>query len=266
MSLEVVYDVLTAVEKIGQVTDIELEEYDGIKIPASENGFEVLIDKVSFQTDLYRNPILKEITLELAANQKVCIVSDSTVTINTLFCLIGGMYPVSSGNISVEGLPIGNLNIQEMRNEIGNLLLQDRLFHATILENITLGRKYATFEEVQKIAKILTLSDAINNFSEGYNTVLNPEAHFIPQDITKKILLIRAFVGNPKLILLEEPSETLNEEQTEQLISLIAEKENVSILFSSSNEKLMEIADKIIEFKKGKVVFEGTYQSYKEKK
>jgi ABC-type branched-subunit amino acid transport system ATPase component len=95
---------------------------------------------------------------------------------------------------------------------------------------------------------------------------LNPEAHFIPQDITKKILLIRAFVGNPKLILLEEPSETLNEEQTEQLISLIAEKENVSILFSSSNEKLMEIADKIIEFKKGKVVFEGTYQSYKEKK
>jgi ABC-type multidrug transport system fused ATPase/permease subunit len=176
------------------------------------------------------------------------------------------MYPVSSGNISVEGLPIGNLNIQEMRNEIGNLLLQDRLFHATILENITLGRKYATFEEVQKIAKILTLSDAINNFSEGYNTVLNPEAHFIPQDITKKILLIRAFVGNPKLILLEEPSETLNEEQTEQLISLIAEKENVSILFSSSNEKLMEIADKIIEFKKGKVVFEGTYQSYKEKK
>jgi len=265
MSLEVVYDVLTAVEKIGQVTDIELEKYDGIKIPASENGFEVLIDKVSFQTDLYRNPILKEITLEVAANQKVCIVSDSTVTINTLFCLIGGMYPVSSGNISVEGLPIGNLNIQEMRNEIGNLLLQDRLFHATILENITLGRKYATFEEVQKIAKILTLSDAINNFSEGYNTVLNPEAHFIPQDITKKILLIRAFVGNPKLILLEEPSETLIEEQTEQLISLIAEKENVSILFSSSNEKLMEIADKIIEFKKGKVVFEGTYQSFKEK-
>jgi len=78
-------------------------------------------------------------------------------------------------------------------------------------------------------------------------------------------LLIRAFVGNPKLILLEEPSETLIEEQTEQLISLIAEKENVSILFSSSNEKLMEIADNIIEFKKGKVVFEGTYQSFKEK-
>ncbi len=265
-SLEVVYDVLTSVEKIGQVTDIELEKYDGIKIPEREIGFEVVIDKVSFQTDLYRNPILKEIVMEVAPNQKVCIVSDSTVSTNTLFCLIGGMYPINVGNISIEGLPIGNLNIQNLRNEIGNLLLQDRLFHATILENITLGRKYATFEEVQKIAKIINLTDAINNFSEGYNTVLNPEAHFIPQDITKKILLIRAFVGRPKLVLLEEPTITLNDSQIDELIELMNYQPNTTIIYSSKEDELMKIADKIIVFEKGKVVFEGTYQLFKEKK
>ena len=240
-SLEVVYDVLTSVEKIGQVTDIELEKYDGIKIPKRESGFEVVIDKVSFQTDLYRNPILKEIVMEVAPNQKVCIVSDSTVSTNTLFCLIGGMYPINVGNISIEGLPIGNLNIQNLRNEIGNLLLQDRLFHATILENITLGRKYATFEEVQKIAKIINLTDAINNFSEGYNTVLNPEAHFIPQDITKKILLIRAFVGRPKLVLLEEPTITLNDSQIDELIELMNYQPNTTIIYSSKEEELMKL-------------------------
>jgi ABC-type bacteriocin/lantibiotic exporter with double-glycine peptidase domain len=266
MSLEVVYDVLTAVEKIGQVTDIELEKYDGIKIPESESGFEVLIDKVSFQTDLYRNPILKEIVMEVAPNQKVCVVSDSTVSTNTLFCLIGGMYPINVGNISIEGLPIGNLNIQDLRNEIGNLLLQDRLIHATVLENITLGRKYATFEEVQKIAKIINLTDAINNFSEGYNTVLNPEAHFIPQDITKKILLIRAFVGHPKLVLLEEPTITLNDSQIHELIELMNYQPNTTIIYSSKEDELMKISDKIIVFEKGKVVFEGTYQSFKAKK
>ena len=265
-SLEVVYDVLTSVEKIGQVTDIELEKYDGIKIPEREIGFEVVIDKVSFQTDLYRNPILKEIVMEVAPNQKVCIVSDSTVSTNTLFCLIGGMYPINVGNISIEGLPIGNLNIQNLRNEIGNLLLQDRLFHATILENITLGRKYATFEEVQKIAKIINLTDAINNFSEGYNTVLNPEAHFIPQDVTKKILLIRAFVGHPKLVLLEEPTITLNNSQIDELIELMNYQPNTTIIYSSKEDELMKIADKIIVFEKGKVVFDGTYQSFKAKK
>ena len=265
-SLEVVYDVLTSVEKIGQVTDIELEKYDGIKIPKRESGFEVVIDKVSFQTDLYRNPILKEIVMEVAPNQKVCVVSDSTVSTNTLFCLIGGMYPINVGNISIEGLPIGNLNIQNLRNEIGNLLLQDRLFHATILENITLGRKYATFEEVQKIAKIINLTDAINNFSEGYNTVLNPEAHFIPQDVTKKILLIRAFVGHPKLVLLEEPTITLNDSQIDELIELMNYQPNTTIIYSSKEEELMKIADKIIVFEKGKVVFDGTYQSFKAKK
>jgi ABC-type bacteriocin/lantibiotic exporter with double-glycine peptidase domain len=265
-SLEVVYDVLTSVEKIGQVTDIELEKYDGIKIPKRESGFEVVIDKVSFQTDLYRNPILKEIVMEVAPNQKVCVVSDSTVSTNTLFCLIGGMYPINVGNISIEGLPIGNLNIQNLRNEIGNLLLQDRLFHATILENITLGRKYATFEEVQKIAKIINLTDAINNFSEGYNTVLNPEAHFIPQDVTKKILLIRAFVGHPKLVLLEEPTITLNNSQIDELIELMNYQPNTTIIYSSKEDELMKIADKIIVFEKGKVVFDGTYQSFKAKK
>jgi ABC-type bacteriocin/lantibiotic exporter with double-glycine peptidase domain len=265
-SLEVVYDVLTSVEKIGQVTDIELEKYDGIKIPERESGFEMVIDKVSFQTDLYRNPILKDISFEISSNQKVCFVADSTVSVNTLFCLIGGMYPINVGNISIEGLPIGNLNIQDLRNEIGNLILQDRLFHATILENITLGRKYATFEEVQKIAKIINLTDAINNFSEGYNTVLNPEAHFIPQDITKKILLIRAFVGHPKLVLLEEPTITLNDSQIDELIELMNYQPNTTIIYSSKEEELMKIADKIIVFEKGKVVFEGTYQSFKAKK
>jgi ABC-type bacteriocin/lantibiotic exporter with double-glycine peptidase domain len=265
-SLEVVYDVLTSVEKIGQVTDIELEKYDGIKIPERESGFELVIDKVSFQTDLYRNPILKDISFEISSNQKVCFVADSTVSVNTLFCLIGGMYPINVGNISIEGLPIGNLNIQDLRNEIGNLILQDRLFHATILENITLGRKYATFEEVQKIAKIINLTDAINNFSEGYNTVLNPEAHFIPQDITKKILLIRAFVGHPKLVLLEEPTITLNDSQIDELIELMNYQPNTTIIYSSKEEELMKIADKIIVFEKGKVVFEGTYQSFKAKK
>ena len=265
-SLEVVYDVLTSVEKIGQVTDIELEKYDGIKIPERESGFELVIDKVSFQTDLYRNPILKDISFEVSSNQKVCFVADSTVSVNTLFCLIGGMYPINVGNISIEGLPIGNLNIQDLRNEIGNLILQDRLFHATIIENITLGRKYATFEEVQKIAKIINLNDAINNFSEGYNTVLNPEAHFIPQDITKKILLIRAFVGHPKLVLLEEPTITLNDSQIDELIELMNYQPNTTIIYSSKEEELMKIADKIIVFEKGKVVFEGTYQSFKAKK
>jgi ABC-type bacteriocin/lantibiotic exporter with double-glycine peptidase domain len=266
MSLEIVYDVITAVEKIGQITDIELEQYDGIKIPERDCGIEIFIDKVSFQTNLYRNPILKEITMEIAANQKVCIISDSTVSTNTLFCLIGGMYPVSSGNISIEGLPIGNLDIQDLRNDIGNLLFQDKLFHATILENITLGRSYASFGEVQRIAKILNFSDAINNFSEGYNTLLNPESHFIPQDIIKKILLIRAFVGNPKLILLEDPSNSLNDSQSDHLIELISSQQNVSVLYSSNDEKLMKFADKIIELEKGKVIFEGTYQSYKAKK
>ncbi len=266
MSLEVVYDVMTAVEKIGQVTDIELENYDGIKIPQREGGFELIIDKVSYHTDLYRNPILKEITIEVNTNQRVCIISDSTVSINTLFCLIGGMYPVSTGSISVEGLPIGNLNIQNLRNEIGNLLFQDRLFHATILDNITLGRKYATFEEVQRIAKILNLSEAINNFSEGYNTVLNPEAHFVPKDIVRKILLLRAFVGNPKLVLLEDPSEGLNDVQRNQLKELISTQQNVSVLYSSEDIQMLEFADKIVEIEKGKVIFEGTYQSYKAKK
>jgi ABC-type multidrug transport system fused ATPase/permease subunit len=157
MNLEIVYDVMTAVEKIGQVTDIELEEYEGVKIPSREAGFEIAIDKISFQTDLYRNPILKDISLEISSNQKVCVVSDSSVTINTLFCLIGGVYPTNSGSISIEGLPMGNLNIQDLRNEIGNLLLQDRLFHASILDNISLGRNYVSFEEVQKLAKTFFL-------------------------------------------------------------------------------------------------------------
>jgi ABC-type multidrug transport system ATPase subunit len=95
---------------------------------------------------------------------------------------------------------------------------------------------------------------------------LNPEAHFVPKDIVRKILLLRAFVGNPKLVLLEDPTEGLNDIQTDQLIELISTQQNVSVLYSSEDEKMLEFADKIVEIEKGKVIFEGTYQSYKAKK
>jgi len=264
LSLETVYDVLTAVEKIGQVTDIELEVYEGVTLPITNEGMELSIDKLSFQTDLYRNPILREVSFEIKPNQRICIVSDSSVTTNTLFCLLGGIYTPTNGSISIDGLPFGNVNIQHLRNQIGNLLLQDRLFHASLLENITLGREYVNFEEVQRISKLIGLSDVISNFSEGYNTDLNPEAHFIPKDITRKILLARAIVGNPRLLLLEEPTDFLNYEQAKLVTHTLNHLKNTTLIYASNEDYLLNLADRIIVFDKGKLSFEGTYESYKE--
>lgn len=251
VSLETVYDLLTAIEKIGQVIDLPLEQKDGIEIPVADQGFSIQFENISYQNELTNEMVLSHFSLSIEHNSFMVFESENSVSINVLFCMLGGIYHTSSGSLSINNIPIGNLNREFIRNKTGNMLSQDLIVHATLLENITLGRSYVSFGEVQALCDELLLTANIQSLKEGYNTILNPEGHFLSKATTRKILLARALVGNPKLVLLEEPIQDIPLAEKSQIISVLQNRPNCTVLIQSNDQELKDLAQQTISIQMG---------------
>jgi ABC-type bacteriocin/lantibiotic exporter with double-glycine peptidase domain len=253
VSLETVYDLLTAIEKIGQVTDLPLEHKSGMEIPASDQGFEIDLVNVSYSNELTSQILLENVSFTVKPNEIILFKTDNSVSTHLIFGLIGGMYQPVAGNLSINNIPLGNLNRVYLRNRIGNMLSQDLLINATVLENITLGRDYVSFGEVQQLCDRLNLSKQIQFLKEGYDTLLNPEGHFLPKDCIRKILLARALVGSPKLVLLEEPLHDLSLEDRTTIIDLIGTFSDSTFLIQSDEPALEKLSGRTITFTHGRI-------------
>lgn len=251
VSLETVYDLFTAIEKIGQVTDLPLEDKEGMDIPNSALGYEIDFHNVQYENDLTSQTLLKGATFTIKPNERAIFQTDNTVSTNLIFGLIGGIYLPKEGSISINNIPLGNLNRTYLRNRIGNMLTQDLLVNASVLENITLGRDYVSFGEVQTLCDQLLLSKQIQHLKEGYDTLLNPEGHFLAKDCIRKILLARALVGSPKLVLLEEPLQDIKANEREELLRVILSRENTTLLIQTEDELIKERATQSITINHG---------------
>ena len=163
------------------------------------------------------------------------------------------MYQPVAGNLSINNIPLGNLNRVFLRNRIGNMLSQDLLIHATVLENITLGRDYVSFGEVHQLCDRLNLSKQIQFLKEGYDTLLNPEGHFLPKDCIRKILLARALVGSPKLVLLEDPLHDICLEDRQTIIDIIGTFNQTTFLIQSDKPALAPLAERTISISNGRI-------------
>ncbi len=260
LSIEVVYDVLTAVEKIGQVMDLELEDYNGAQLVRAEKGIQLKLDGLMFRTDAYLGTILDGIELRIKPNEKIGIISDTSLSANALFCILSGLYEKTGGNLEMDGIPIENLNKSELRNQIGTLLKQDQLVYASLFDNIAMGDKTIDLNRVVQIFAELGLSDFVAACPENYKTIINPEAHFIPKDIHTKLLLARAAIGQPRLVLLEDPTSGMSQQQVESLQGHLAIFQNATILIETHHTGLLEKMDRVIEFKEGKIVYDGNYK------
>jgi ABC-type bacteriocin/lantibiotic exporter with double-glycine peptidase domain len=266
LSLEVFYDVLTSIEKIGQVTDLPLEQSSGSKFENPGNGIDLKISNLSFSFLNYQKSILEDVSFQIKSNERVCFVSDSSLTTNVLFCMISGMYDFQSGTISFNDIPISNLDKSSYRDQIGTLLSQDQFVNASIFENIAFGREAIDLKTVTQIATSLNLGSFIDQITDKYNSVINPERNMLPQDIATRLLFARAIVSNPSLMLIEDPTSGMNESQSKFMAEKINSIKNATILIASFEDEIHRICDRIIEFKEGKIVFVGNYSEYQNRK
>lgn len=266
LSLETIYDVLTSLEKIGQVTDLELEPTDGIDMQTEckECGLEIHVNDVSFAYPDSKHQVLDNVSLKVDPGKTVLITGSNGSGKSTLMHIIAGLYDVEEGTISYNGIPRNNLKLSSLRSVIGGCLVDEELFEGTLLENIAIGREGATFENVKWAIKGVGLEEFVRRLPKGYDTKLEPLGRKLPRSIVLRILIARAIVDKPKLLLLEYAVEYLDPADRRQIIDFVTDKSNNWTLIAISNDDYFgQKADHIGIMQKGTLSHYGTYAELK---
>ena len=262
LTLETVYDTLTATEKVGKVMDIELEEFGKIN-PVSEHThtFSIEFKNVTFKYPKTGRAVLNKISFTIPAGQKVVITGSVSSGKSTLLHLIGGLYDNYEGEIYINGIHLHLIDIKQLRTYIGDSMSQQNIFRGTIRENITLGRPDESGTALQKSVEVAGLREYVKQLRNEYDEMLLPQGMMIPNDIVRKIILARSFYHKPGLMLLEAPVAQITEQEKRLMLDHIF-AQDYTMLAVSGDKDLLSRADRILELDNGNIVFDGDFQTF----
>ena len=266
LSLETIYDVLTGLEKIGQVTDLELEGSGGVDITLnkSREGLKLELTEVSFAFPKSRRQVINDFSININQGEKIIVTGENGSGKSTLLHILAGLYEPVNGFISIDDLPVGNYDQSSLRSVIGDSLTQEQLFEGTIFENISMGRPNATIENVKWALEGLGLADFIKTQPQGYDTILEPLGKSLPKSTTQKLLVARSIADRPRLLLLEDALEHLENNEKRSIIDFLTAKDKPWTLVTvSSDPYFVNASEKVLEMKKGTVLFYGSNDKYK---
>jgi len=245
MNLGSVYDTLTSIEKISNLTDKPMEENGSVHLNNTGRGLKLEMKNLSFSYNNEKD-VLHNISLQINPGEKVCVRGQDSSGKSTLLRLMAGVYTDFKGSLLVNDVPIGNYDLDSIRSQIGVMINQQDIFQGSVWENISLGNENITLEHVTAISGKVGLSDFIATLKNGYDTQLDPTGKRLPPSVIHKILLVRALAGQPRLLLLEEPWLNFEIDQRNQLIQLVNEFENMTVVIVSNDEEFAGQCDKII--------------------
>jgi len=244
LGLESFYDVLTSLEKLGQVVDKELEHQGGEKPIIGDLNIE--LNNVSYKVADREKPILKEINLKINHRETVIINGKSGSGKTSLLKVIAGVIEPTQGDVYINDTNLRNINLNHYRGHVGQTLAEDTPFEGTILENITFGDKTISEEELQWTIDHVGLRDFVKEQPNGLQTMLFPEGKQISFSIAKKIVLARGIVNKPELLILKEPLEHFDTEEANKIMKFLTNKDRPwTLIVVSRNKNWIQNCSKI---------------------
>ena len=263
-SLDVVYDMLTSLEKVSKILDKPEEKEDGLNFTemSNEAGVNIKAENLSYKFPGEVNYVLHQLNFEIKAGEKVCIFGTQGSGKTSLLKLFTGAYPEYNGNLLFNNYPLGNYNLHNLRNEIGVYLATADLFSGTLTENLTLGDEQITTQLILSVSEQTGLLRFIQSLKHGLDTQIDSLGKNLPRNTVNKILLTRALLTEPKLLLIEDCWSGLEREEQEKTISFLASKNHKFTLIAVTNDaEFASRCDKLLLLDEGKIVSFDTFKN-----
>jgi ABC-type bacteriocin/lantibiotic exporter with double-glycine peptidase domain len=242
-NMDQVYEALTAVEKLNKVIGSELEKGGTLKLNTSNKGLSVVFEDVSFSypdTGL----VFEQLNFELNAGQWMLISGKSGSGKSTILRLLSGTFSDFKGKIFVDGLPIKNYDLNNLRSNMGMLFGQLDLFSGTLLQNITLDNPSIDLEKVKEMSSLVGLDLFVRDQEYGFDAMIDPMGKRLPAIVKNQILLCRALIMPSKLYILEDPFWCLKDKNTIAVINYL--KNSGATVVITGNNQIGDF-DKVLE-------------------
>jgi len=257
---------MASAERIFEIMDIEpniKEEEDAIDIDIKG---EIEFRNVSFSYDGKRK-VLDNVSFKIKPGEKVALVGHTGAGKSTIVNLLCRFYDPQEGEILIDGINIKKIKLESLRKQIAVMFQDTFLFSGTILENIKYGRLDATYDEVVETAKKVYAHDFISNMEKGYDTNINERGMRLSLGQRQIISLARTLIANPKIIILDEATASVDT-YTERLLQMGIEillKGRTSIIIAHRLSTVQNV-DKIIVIENGRILEIGNHEELMKKK
>ncbi len=211
-------------------------------------------------------PALRDVSISIEPGQMIGLCGQSGAGKSTFVNLLCRFYDVTDGQILLDGVDIRDYDLRWLRQQIGVVLQEPYLFHGTIHENIRYGRPDASDLEVIAAAKAANAHDFVVGFPDGYDTMVGERGQSLSGGERQRISIARAILHNPKILVLDEATSSLDTETERQIQEamdhLVTGRTTIAIAHRLST---LQAADKLVVLDKGKIAEEGTHEELREK-
>ena len=255
LGLETFYDVLTSIEKIGQVTDMNLEEESNTNILDCLLNITLETENIKFKFPDSTEPVLQNISLTIQQGEKIIISGENGAGKTTLIRLLSGLIQPTSGTFFINDDTFKKIDLKQYRSHIGTIIQGETPFKGTILENITFNNPDVTQEDLKWALDAVQLTPYIKTLPEGLNTRIFPEGKQLSSSNAQKILLARSIINKPRILFLENPTDKMDEQVAKEIIEFIlSEKNKWTVIVSSSNKQWRANCTREIIMNNGEIV------------
>ena len=254
VGLESFYDVLTALEKLGQVVDKEVETDQKDLELFEQEDFKMDLENIVYNVPKTDINILNGLSMSIEKKDRILITGANGSGKSTLLHLISGLIEPTRGSIYVNGVRLKSENLNHFRSKIGQSLKLETPFEGTLKENITFGNPEITKEDILWVLDVTGLSKVVKDMEDGIDTVIFPEGKQISYTVAKKIVLARSLVKRPKLLVLRDPLDQFDEDETTRIMDFLTDPAQPwSLVVVSDDKKWVNKCGRILTIENGKI-------------
>ena len=254
IGLETFYDVLTSIEKIGQVTDMELEDDTAFSSDTCYANISLEIENLTFKFPDSNKEILNDLSLKIEQGEKIAIEGPNGSGKTTLIRILSGLLEPTSGTFYINDDTYRKINLKQYRSQIGGIIQGETPFEGTLLENITFNDKSISTENLKWAIEGVQLSSFVKTMPKGLETHIFPEGKQLSSSDAEKVLLARSIIHKPKILFYEDPTDMMDIKVANEIIDfLTSEKNNWTIIVSSKNPYWKTKCSRIITMENGTI-------------
>jgi len=250
---------VTAYENFGQLMQQPVKELGRthqVRVDKVEGA--IFIVNASLTYPEQKEAVVKQLNLQLYAGEKIAIVGKIGSGKTSILRLIAGLYDPSEGSIKIDNHDISHMHPDDVRQHIGVVMQVPMLFSGTLKENLLMGNPDATDEQMIAAAKIANVDEIASNLPDGYETLLSEGGKGLSGGQRQAICIARAFVGDPKIIIMDEPSSAMDSGSEQQLLKdLQVRLADKTLILITHRGTLLSLVNRVVVFDSGRVIADG---------
>ena len=222
---------------------------------------EIEFRNVSFKFEGASQPVIKNLSFKVPAEQKVALVGKMGSGKSTLSRLIAGIYEPTEGAILIDGVDVRQIDQADIRKNIGIMLQESWLFSGTVRENIQMGYNEYDDDHLLRVCKIAGVDDFVGSHPKGYDLEIKERGNGLSGGQRQTINLARSLLHNPNILLLDEPTSSMDQGSEKKVVTALQEAcADKTMIIVTHRNPILTMVDRVFVLEDGAVVADQTPQ------